>query len=354
MAVYDLDRCAVLLVEDNQYVRHIVEDLLRTFRVGTVFTAANGKEAIEGLKKSGPLAGRDAARGPDIVISDLLMSPINGMLLLRWLRGSTESPDRFVPFVMLSGAADNDYVTAARDLGMTEFLAKPFSGHSVYKRLLEVIDFPRQFVTASSYFGPDRRSRTASAQPKERRLVREEDVTIVYSDKKVVKPERESDVWYFRLPNRLKEKVGGLGSSEPGEMPTALLEQAEENLQRSALDFTEWAQAYLGNLLDLCGKAMKYPSARRAHFEEINLLAHELRGQGGTFGYPLITVLGKMLYDATHRGCPEDDSAVEIIKAHVDAMRAVIRDKVSGDGGELGRALLESLQLAIEKHETIG
>ena len=160
-------------------------------------------------------------------------------------------------------------------------------------------------------------------------------------------------MWYFRLPNHLKQKVGGLGSSEPGKIPTALLDQAEESLQRSSLDFTEWARTYLGNLWELCDVAMKIPGSRRKHFEEINLLAHELRGQGGTFGYPLISVLGKMLYDATRRGCREDDNGVEIVKAHIDSMRAVIRDKVFGDGGEVGRALLKSLQLAIEKHETI-
>ena len=98
---------------------------------------------------------------------------------------------------------------------------------------------------------------------------------------------------------------------------------------------------------------MKIPGSRRKHLEEINLLAHELRGQGGTFGYPLISVLGKMLYDATRRGCREDDNGVEIVKAHFDSMRAIIRDKFSSDGGEVGRALLKSLQLAIGKHETI-
>ena len=236
---------------------------------------------------------------------------------------------------------------------MTEFLAKPFSVHSVYKRVLEVIDYPRQFIATHSYFGPDRRRKDGATPPQEKRVVRDEDVTIVYSATKVVKPEGESDVWYFRLPNHLKQKVGGQRSSEPGEIPTALLDQAEESLQRSSLDFTEWASTFLGNLRDLCDVAMKNPGARRKHFVEINLLAHELRGQGGTFGYPLITTLGKMLYDATRRGCREDDDGVEIVKAHVDAIRAVIPDKVSGDGGEVGRALLKSLQLAIEKHETI-
>jgi CheY-like chemotaxis protein len=352
LAVYDLDRCTVLLVEDNRYVRNVVENLLRTFRVGNVITAANGQEAVEDLKAS-RTKGRIASPAPDIVISDLLMAPVNGMLLLRWLREAPESPNRFVPFVMLSGAADSNYVTAARDLGMTEFLAKPFSAHSIYKRLLEVIDYPRQFIATHSYFGPDRRRRKVAAPPNERRVVSEDDVTIVHSTEKVVKPDREIGVWYFRLPNYLKQKVGGQKSSEPGEMPTALLEQAEEKLQRSALDFTEWAQTYLKNLVELCDVALKNPGSRRKHFEEINLLAHELRGQGGTFGYPLITVLGKMLYDATHKGCREDDKGVEIVRAHVDAMRAVLRDKVAGDGGMVGRALLKSLQLAIENHENI-
>jgi DNA-binding response OmpR family regulator len=353
LAVYNLELLTVLIVEDNIYIRNVVENLLRTFRVGEVITAVNGEDAIEALKMSSSVARQGAGKGPDIIISDLLMSPINGMLFLRWLRGAAESPNRFVPFIMLSGAADNDYVTASRDLGTTEFLAKPFSAQSVYRRLLEVIDRPRQFIATSAYFGPDRRRRE-SPPTNDRRVVGENDVNIVHSSDKVRKPDRESGVWHFRLPNNLKKKLGGHGSSERGEIPTALLEQAEEKLQRSALDFTDWARNYLGNLVKLCDKAMNDPGSRSKYFEEINLLAHELRGQGGTFGYPLITVLGKMLYDATHKGCREDDTGVEIVRAHVDAMRAVIRDKVSGDGGMIGRALLKSLQLAIEKHETVG
>ena len=67
----------------------------------------------------------------------------------------------------------------------------------------------------------------------------------------------------------------------------------------------------------------------------------------------MITVFGKMLYDATRRGCREDDNAVGIVKAHIDAMRAVLREKVAGDGGKIGRELLASLQKAIESLEAI-
>ena len=197
------------------------------------------------------------------------------------------------------------------------------------------------------------RTKQKGPPDEERRKLKSDDITIVYSADKVVKPKDGSDVWYFRLSNNLKEKVGGMGSSEPGEIPIALLEEAEEELERAALDFTEWAAEYLAILSTLCDKALEKEGTRSTEFEKINLLAHELRGQGGTFGYPLITVFGKMLYKVTGEGCVQDDNAVEIVKAHIDAMRAVIREKVAGDGGQVGRELLKTLEVAIERQTEV-
>ncbi len=350
MAVYNLERLTVLLVEDNRFVRFTLENLLRQLQFRKIMTAGNGAEAVEQLKTLHENQKKTGGAGVDIVLSDLVMAPVNGLLLLRWMRSSKESPNRFVPFIMLSGAADEEYVHSARDLGVTEFLAKPFSAASVSRYILGVIDHPRQFVASNQYYGPDRRRRKDGPPAEERRVIKEEDITIVYSADKVVKPKKATDVWYFRLPNALKDKVGGMGAGGPGELPTELLEEAEEQLERAALDFTEWARDYLAKLSDLCTEALMHPERRNKHFEEINLLAHELRGQGGTFGYPLITTFGKMLYEVTGKGCSENDAAVEIVKAHVDTMRAVLREKIAGDGGEIGRTLHESLQAAIDKH----
>jgi DNA-binding response OmpR family regulator len=111
------------------------------------------------------LGGTGSIIAPDIIVSDLVMSPINGLLFLRWMRTSKDSPNKMIPFIMLSGAADEGYVHSARDLGATEFLAKPFSATSVYVHLLKVIEQPRQFVTTTKYFGPDRR-RKKSTRPR--------------------------------------------------------------------------------------------------------------------------------------------------------------------------------------------
>ena len=355
MTQYSFERLSVLLVEDNKYVSNVLEDMLRHFRFGRISTCSNGQEAIDFLKTMNAAMSPGGTAPLDIIISDLVMSPINGLLLLRWVRTAKESPNRFVPFVMLSGAADHEYVHAARDLGTTEFLAKPFSAENVYKHMLEVIDYPRQTVATQRYFGPDRRRKDIPPPGEEQRMTTDDNVTVVYSSDKVVKPKAPSEVWYFRLPNRLKEKAGGVGggSGEPGEIPMDLLEEAEQNLERAALDFTEWAMGYLAKLSDLCTEALLKPGRRDQYFHEINELAHELRGQGGTFGYPLVSMFGKMLFDVTGEHCREDDNAVEIVKAHIDAMRAVLREKISGDGGQVGRELLVGLKKAIEKHSVI-
>lgn len=352
VSTVSLERLSILLVEDNLYIRDILESVLKQLGFGWVATARNGQEAIEFLQIAGKTSGQAAGlMNVDMILCDLLMSPINGLLLLRWVRMQKESANRFIPFIMISGAADKEYVEAARDLGVTEFVAKPFSAQSILDRVMKVIEHPRQFVTCSSYFGPDRR-RKAGMPPggvEERRRPGDSHATVVYSADKVVKPKNASDVWYFRLPNALREKVGGAGIKGPLQLPKTLLEEAESTLQRQALDFADWAKNYLTKLSKVTEAAMLNPNNRRNHFQEMNMVAHELRGQGGTFGYPLITVFAKSLYEATLPGCPEDDNALSVVKAHTDAMRAVIRDRVSGDGGEIGRELLKSLKYAIDR-----
>ena len=76
-----------------------------------------------------------------------------------YIRNSPDSPNRQLPIIMLTASSEQDFVLAARDRGVTEFLAKPFTVQKFYDRLVAVIARPRSFVDAESYFGPDRRRR---------------------------------------------------------------------------------------------------------------------------------------------------------------------------------------------------
>ena len=345
-----LDRISIMVVEDNEYMLDIMVNSLKRMGFARIQKMKNGKEAVEYLKLTSK--GFSAAVEPiDIVISDFIMSPVSGVHLLQWLRDDKQSPSRFMPFIMLSGAADRVNVEESRDHGVNDFMAKPFSVENIYKVLQRIIDNPRQFVTTQTYFGPDRRRSNKAGPPKgqERRKEGEGHATIVYSKDKVEKPTTPSDVWLFKLPNYLKQKMGSNAMRQPFVLPDDVLTNAEQALKREADGFLDWAKGYLDKLSRQVVEAKQVSGERGPQFEEINLIAHELRGQGGTFGYPLITVFGKSLYEVTKPPCRQDDAALEIVKAHIDTMRAVLRDKVEGDGGEIGQMLFKALKLAINK-----
>ena len=71
----------------------------------------------------------------------------------------SQSPNPFVPIIMLTGHTHVDRVLQARDAGVTEFLAKPISINAILSRLVAIVDHPRPFVRTKSYFGPCRRRR---------------------------------------------------------------------------------------------------------------------------------------------------------------------------------------------------
>jgi CheY-like chemotaxis protein len=346
------DRISIMVVEDNEYMLDILLNSLRRMGFTRLQRSKNGKEAVDYLKLTSK--GFSAAVEPvDIVITDLIMSPVSGVNLLQWLRDDKQSPNRFMPVIMLSGAADRANVEESRDRGVTDFMAKPFSVENIYKVLQRIIDNPRQYVTTQTYFGPCRR-RSKAGPPKgmERRKPDESHATIVYSKDKVEKPAAPSDVWLFKLPNYLKQKMGSNAQRQPFVLPEDVLASAEQALKREADGFLDWAKQFLDRLSRQVAEAKQISGERTQNFEEINLIAHELRGQGGTFGYPLITVFGKSLYEVTKPPCQQDDSSLEIVKAHIDTMRAVLREKIEGDGGEMGQALFKALKTAINKFST--
>lgn len=159
-------------------------------------------------------------------------------------------------------------------------------------------------------------------------------------------------VRFYRFQNRLKEKTAGLtrGSTT---ISLEALEAAEKALSKMSEDYPDWVSALIVKLQEQHGRCVDSPEKRRDCFEEINHIAHDMKGQGGTFGYPLITSFADSLYGCTVKSSDGiEDNQVELVKSHLDAMRAVIRGRVSGDGGEIGQKLTESLSEAIEKYGT--
>ena len=161
-------------------------------------------------------------------------------------------------------------------------------------------------------------------------------------------------VRFYRMRNRLKDKIGG-GDGDGVAIDMRALEAAAAEFDRMAEDYPDWVQSHIKELYAHCRRSVDTPEDRARHFGRINEIAHDMRGQGGTFGYPLISHFGDSLYDASlfATGAPISDNHVEIVMAHVDAMNAVIKGRISGDGGAIGRELRLTLEMAIEQNATV-
>ncbi len=144
---YSFNNTKILLVEDNKPMLQLIKAVLQSFGVGRVITSLDGEDAFIKFCNT----------NPDLVITDWMMNPCNGIELSHKIRTDKASPNQFVPIVLMTGFSEKKRVMNARDSGITEFLVKPFNTRDLYKRLYQIIEKPRQFIRCEEFFGPDRR-----------------------------------------------------------------------------------------------------------------------------------------------------------------------------------------------------
>ncbi|CAL4868832.1 Protein-glutamate methylesterase/protein-glutamine glutaminase [Asticcacaulis sp. MM231] len=149
-----LERVRFLVVDDNAHMINIVKTLLRGFGATHIFEARDATEAFHRLK-------HDAI---DICISDYQMEVLDGVEFVQLVRNSSDSPNRYVPIIMLTAHSERSKVVAARDAGANEFCCKPVTAIELRRKIVAIVDFPRPFIKTSSgnYFGPDRRRKQDS------------------------------------------------------------------------------------------------------------------------------------------------------------------------------------------------
>jgi len=352
MARYDFSRLSVLVVEDSRFMRSLLVTTLRALGVERVMTAENGQEAIQFMAPSASIQGESLVgkTGVDLILSDYVMPVVDGGMFLRWMRLAGKSPDRFMPFLMISAAADKDVLFACRDAGVDEFVAKPFSAEGLAKRITAVVEHPRPYIYCPNYFGPDRRRQVKPIETDLRKTT-DDDIETLYSGKDMSKIKNtKKRVWIFKLPKSLKQKLS-TGVTDVNEPPfdPEMLKAAEDKIQNMETDYADWVKESIEELQQAHHRAVEDPEQAAEQFATLNTMALELRGQGGIFGYPLISQFGKSLYDITKESATVTPQLLDLIDSHIDLVKVVINQKIAGDGGETGRQLLQSLAEAKRK-----
>ena len=144
-----LEGVTPLILDDNAHMRGVLRAILVSFGMRRVEEAADCDEAM------GAVAGGEI----DLAFIDFKLGGLDGIEFCRQIRRSSQSPNPFLPIILVTAYSERRRVIDAVNAGVDEFLVKPIRAVDVANRMNAVIERRRSFIDVPGYFGPDRRRR---------------------------------------------------------------------------------------------------------------------------------------------------------------------------------------------------
>src|SRR6476620_10373892 len=117
----------VLIVDDQMSVRQFTRMTLEKMGIRLIHEAENGKDALD----------KAIGQPLDLIISDFNMPEMDGLGLLRAVRG--HQAIRKLPFILLTGRGDRELVVKAAQAGVNHYLVKPFTTAILREKIEQVI-----------------------------------------------------------------------------------------------------------------------------------------------------------------------------------------------------------------------
>jgi two-component system KDP operon response regulator KdpE len=124
----------VVLIEDDRHIRRYVRTSLENEAM-RVFDVETGQQGI----------AMTTSTKPDLVIVDLGLPDVDGLHVIRQLRGWSD-----VPIIVLSGRTRDEEKIAALDAGADDYVTKPFSIAELEARMRALLRRQNRCVIAES------------------------------------------------------------------------------------------------------------------------------------------------------------------------------------------------------------
>ncbi len=117
----------VLVVDDMAASRGIMVNTLENFGIKSVFNEASADDALSFMLKN-PV---------HLIMADYHMPNKNGLDLLSAVRSNRQTSR--TGFILVSGTADEQIINKGRQLGMNNFIAKPFTPEKIKAAIERVV-----------------------------------------------------------------------------------------------------------------------------------------------------------------------------------------------------------------------
>jgi two-component system, sensor histidine kinase and response regulator len=118
----DYQPIKILVIEDEQYIRENIQELLEA-KGYKVRTAANGKQGV--------LEAIDYR--PNLIVCDVMMPKMDGFKVLEYVRKTSTIQN--IPFILLTAKVDKTDIRMGMELGADDYITKPFSAKDLVKAI---------------------------------------------------------------------------------------------------------------------------------------------------------------------------------------------------------------------------
>ncbi len=147
----------------------------------------------------------------------------------------------------------------------------------------------------------------------------------------------------IQAPNALRLKVGGgrLGAIDP-----AAIAKAEAALKSLSGNFTQWLNDEIAKL-EGARQTVRTEGPTVDNMESLYLRAHDLKGLGATYGFPLITRIAGLLCRLIDDKSKRLQAPMGLIDAHIDAIKTAARDDIKTEDHPIGQALIQDLEARV-------
>lgn len=144
----------------------------------------------------------------------------------------------------------------------------------------------------------------------------------------------------IQAPVALRLKVGGgrLGAIDP-----AAIAKAEAALKSLSGNFANWLNDEITKL-EGARQTVRAEGITAENMESLYLRAHDLKGLGTTYGFPLITRIAGLLCRMIDDKSKRHATPMGLVDAHIDAIKAAARDDIKTEDHPVGKILVEELE----------
>ncbi|MBC8374550.1 MAG: response regulator [FCB group bacterium] len=228
----------VLLVEDNQDIRQYIKEVLED-----QYQIVQASDGVEGIQVANETI-------PDLIITDVMMPRMDGNTFVKRIRSDERSSH--VPIIMLTARAEAEDKIGGLELGVDDYLTKPFNPRELRVRVQNLLDMRAKL-----------RKRFSGAL-----VIKPEEVSTIPADKKFMQRlivEIESHIADEQFSTETLSRTMGVSSRTLSRKLNALIDQSPAHLIRSMRlqRAAELLEKQTGNIAEI---AYEVGFSDQAHF----------------------------------------------------------------------------------------